>query len=527
MVTVNHTRLPLEVVQNIANQLVIHTPQAILKRGLAYFHEQHVKRIDVFGDQIRAAVTGSTTYHVETDATHFLLSSLCTCPYDGLCKHIAAVCFALYAEHGNPDALFNPQLPQLSTSTMNPIGATSTWLELWEFVTHQSRQLVLPPPSSWDFRPYAIAIERSVSALIAYGVELSLPQQQVFHLFVRMAVANRIVSDCHQAALANPYYGGYQLQEAIIYPLTTTFVDTFEELTDWNWAAFDAEVPSRIADMVRVILLDSSKLRLGFVRLYEVLWRKCSPGHALFAREVLAVDAELAHCSDEAYRRALVGAKEFLWLLQGQDEQLMASKEAELAERSEFAGAFIACKNLIRVLIDMEAWPRVHHWLAWLDAFMQNADTFEIQHYCEHWSVLARYQAVDETCIAVLRQNRQVAWYVYTRYLVQTERDKEWASYHLAAKDIPTDIDKEQLKTIEGRNLAVLLPLYHHGVEHCVQMKNRRDYKLAVRLLKKLAMYYKRTKQVEQWQWFIADFSKRYARYRALQEELKKGRLIV
>ncbi|MNT90218.1 hypothetical protein D3C72_2310820 [compost metagenome] len=56
--------------------------------------------------------------------------------------------------------------------------------------------------------------------------------------------------------------------------------------------------------------------------------------------------------------------------------------------------------------------------------------------------------------------------------------------------------------------------------------KNRHSYKAAVKLMKRLAKLYKKLKREERWEEFLEVFTSRNSRLRALQEELRKGKLI-
>ncbi|MNH35848.1 hypothetical protein D3C79_965770 [compost metagenome] len=71
-----------------------------------------------------------------------------------------------------------------------------------------------------------------------------------------------------------------------------------------------------------------------------------------------------------------------------------------------------------------------------------------------------------------------------------------------------------------------MLPFYHQAVERFVLEKNRHSYKAAVKLMKRLAKLYKKLKREERWEEFLEVFTSRNSRLRALQEELRKGKLI-
>lgn len=59
-----------------------------------------------------------------------------------------------------------------------------------------------------------------------------------------------------------------------------------------------------------------------------------------------------------------------------------------------------------------------------------------------------------------------------------------------------------------------------------IEERNRKSYRRAVRYLKKLRMLYKKLKRTNEWDVFIVQIASLHSRLRALQEELRKGKLI-
>lgn len=70
------------------------------------------------------------------------------------------------------------------------------------------------------------------------------------------------------------------------------------------------------------------------------------------------------------------------------------------------------------------------------------------------------------------------------------------------------------------------LPLYHLAAVEAIEERNRKSYRRAVRYLKKLRTLYKRLKRTDEWDAFIIHIANLHSRLRALQEELRKGKLI-
>jgi hypothetical protein len=110
----------------------------------------------------------------------------------------------------------------------------------------------------------------------------------------------------------------------------------------------------------------------------------------------------------------------------------------------------------------------------------------------------------------------------YERLLVETEAWERWVDYCLYSGFHPLQADKEAVKTIQKQNPELLLPLYHAGIEKFVALKNRESYRYAARLLGKLAKLYKKLKRLDDWHEYMRRFTIKYARLRALQEEIRK-----
>ena len=80
------------------NDFEKHIAPAILKRGRDYFNNGHVGELDENDNFWTAEVYGSDDYLVEIRLNEQgeIYKYTCDCPYDGIvCKHVAAVCFAI------------------------------------------------------------------------------------------------------------------------------------------------------------------------------------------------------------------------------------------------------------------------------------------------------------------------------------------------------------------------------------------------------------------------------------------------
>ncbi|WP_307438767.1 hypothetical protein [Paenibacillus sp. V4I3] len=114
----------------------------------------------------------------------------------------------------------------------------------------------------------------------------------------------------------------------------------------------------------------------------------------------------------------------------------------------------------------------------------------------------------------------------YSSFLLEKEEYKAWADLCLLLNLSPIHIASSELKIVEKADVRVLLPIYHYAAEECIHSKNRDAYRQAIKLLKKLAAAYKKLKQTPRFEDYVQQLSKQYSRYRAFQEELRKGKLI-
>ena len=110
-------------------------------------------------------------------------------------------------------------------------------------------------------------------------------------------------------------------------------------------------------------------------------------------------------------------------------------------------------------------------------------------------------------------------------YITKTALRSGWRSTALSVFQ-SLKIGQNALKDIAAAAPEALIPSYHREISGLVEQKNRSSYKEAVKQLKKLRTLYKKAKKQDVWNRFMEQFSARYKRLRAFQEELKKGKLI-
>lgn len=171
-------------------------------------------------------------------------------------------------------------------------------------------------------------------------------------------------------------------------------------------------------------------------------------------------------------------------------------------------------------------WTRLAYWLTELADVLRQQQS-NVQHYALYWEqVVAQLPEAESQMWIALEKLLPVGGRIYEEKLLAYGKWQLWMDYQLSAGNDPANYKVTELQPLENNAPEMLLPFYHQAVERHMAHKNRQGYKAAVKLLKRLAKLYKKMKQEPRWNEFIEQFAGRNSRLRALQEELRKGKLI-
>ncbi len=181
----------------------------------------------------------------------------------------------------------------------------------------------------------------------------------------------------------------------------------------------------------------------------------------------------------------------------------------------------------LQALSKSGAWPRLALWLETVGPWLSSYRKGSLEPYLVYWEKTVQHlpeaePRMWETLLRMLPYSSDI----YEQSLLTHGKWQQWMDYHLSAGREPADFRVSDLQPIEKHAPELLLPFYHQAVERNVLEKNRHSYKAAVRLLKRLDKLYKKLKQEDRWELFFTAFSRRHSRLRALQEELRKGKLL-
>jgi hypothetical protein len=516
-----------------------------LKRGFQYFKQNRVQTFSISEPRkMRAMVEGRENYGVYINLDSFP-GSYCDCPVDGPCKHIAAVLmYYADAQKRSVASLANAKAivsrPKAADTSAAPAGAggrsallkklsglipggtVAQWREYLQLLTAPLSHTVRNPQ-------YA---DRALAAIAEAKPQLPPAAGMLFKLHAHLFILETLLKPALPAAAAPAlgYSLGYytavavsELQSAVTglmkHPLPLA-----AEPGEWP------RVMDTLAYLRQEMLgeaRDRSRDQPYFSVCYDLLWRSWiapnTDGAALYSEELDALhqagqNLEIAHS-----RQSLLLAESRMYFLLSDDR---AAWE-RLRKASERTGIYPdELISFLPPLAEAGHWSRLAAWLAEIGPLLTSR-LYNLSHYAGYWKEAVRHNPENEpqmwdTLSGMLPLSREI----YEELLLDYGKWQDWMDYQLSSGQAPSDFRVSDLQPLEKNAPELLLPFYHQAVERFVLEKNRHSYKAAVKLMKRLAKLYKKLKREARWEEFLEAFTSRNSRLRALQEELRKGKLI-
>ncbi|MEJ8305855.1 hypothetical protein [Saccharibacillus sacchari] len=298
----------------------------------------------------------------------------------------------------------------------------------------------------------------------------------------------------------------------------------------------DAQVNERLNETIRLArrqMLTEDREQSAFSQAYYSLLRAwAAPLQATSPAERDDVyESELQYLMDEERelgrslnRQAWLGANAWSRFCLKQDDK------AKILLNEAADKPYFSLKKLPDFLVPLEEsqeWDRLIGWLETFGPLLERARA-GLADYGRLWDkMLIQRPEAEAIMWKTLGGMLPYASDFYEAKLLEHERWDDWMDVQLSTGAEPANFKVTDLAPIEKNAPEQLLPFYHQAVERFVEQRNRDGYKRAAKLLKRLEKLYKKLKREERWDVFMASFNARYGRLRALQEELKKGKLML
>ncbi|MCY9593413.1 SWIM zinc finger family protein [Paenibacillus chitinolyticus] len=524
--------LELQIPKNRMNYLIkqmqTHMDPEDMERGWLFHHKGRVSGVELVGGTVvHASVRGNDRYHTTIDLESFSAGD-CTCSFDKPCRHMAAVIFALYVPHGRPELLVQELKRAMTTKRKSAKNADR------ESKRRTSEPVPGGSPEDWhrffeaQYHGFSISHQYSFDLFVTSAFERfqafasGWPDgiRLLYDLHVNFFVMHRM--EQFFGDTKNSYLSGYHESNA-----KTAAADCLSRLD--RLLASPAlpvsvkEHPKRWTEALNrlaSLALQGKEGPNDWLYAYRAVWWALPKKAEWIKREKERLDKQLQEREESRRNRK-------------QDVLLVARAHFDLMENNADA-AFLRLEALhqrrardfilyMRRCHERAEWDILLSWLRWLAPTMQSAAQDDFRLLCQYWTDAAKHADADDEWVRIMETLLPRSYYVYTGYLLQTKRYRQWVDLQIANRIGPQNLYALELRSVEESDPSLLLPLYHQAVERSVLEKNRTSYKTAVRLLKKLHGYYTTLGRKREWETYINRLSDHFVRLRAFQEELEKG----
>lgn len=494
--------------------------EVTLSRGFQYFKQQYVTSLNITGNRVvQAKVTGSEDHKV-TLLLEQLSSSYCTCPVHTNCKHQAAVMMELADRLGYPASQIVNAKQHLLRAAATP-SAVSLLKELphmdvygWYEFMNQATSFVKP---GYDQGMYIEALRNQLSNVMKGPTPFTEMDLIYFELHQHLFILRKVIELSTLGSLAlNLSYTTYRLYDEV-----HAFLRQKATLFDFT---LSAERLKQTFSCLRQQLADEKGHKYLEYGLYTAMWKYwISPqpeANYWVSQELNAMEQQTPDMDSSS----LAAAKAFLYLHQAKSSEAWAALEASGTIAKAPASLLLPFLNL---LSSSGEWGALVDWLMRTASHFYGPMTKERLAYMGYWKEAVEHvPEAAEQLWNILEGMLPHSTPVIEDMLYERHNWKAWIEMQILLERDPFYHRVSVLQPIEKEAPELLLPFYHQAIEHYVALKNRQNYKAAVKLLKRLVKVYKKMKQIERWDHFFSRFMERNSRLRALHEELKKGKLL-
>jgi len=523
--------------QKILTYVARHYNETTINRGFQYYKQGRVQSLTVTGSFIEAKVVGSTGYTVKIHLDAFS-TNLCSCPIQNDCKHMIAVLLAFANLNERPvHALVNAKV----VSRMNKYVQTTPQAKLKLAMAEQAQianikeQAGRIPDMSiaeWHvfFEQFTKSMERYtrneqyVKEVLneLHLIQPALPEvmEQLYKLHTHLFVFNKLFEQSTGTAIG--YYT--QIAADMLYKsIGMIFTNKLSFSTETSY-----QYVIDTLTYLRSRMLTEPKNRKYYLQFYIQLWQhwiQPNLDHTkLYADELIHLRAANTELGEKLAKFPWKLALSLMHFYLSQDQEAWDL----LVDASNDDSIYLNdLTPIFHLLTELEKWSRTADWLATVGPLLNLMRHNHLNQYMLYWSqVIDHLPETEDRMIDTLGQMLPYSKKLYIDALTKHEKWSQWMDYHLSTGEEPLDFRLSILQPIEKNAPELLLPFYHQAVERYILLKNRADYKAAVKLLKRLSKLYRRLKLEGRFEQYLASLISRNSRLRALQEELQKGKLL-
>ncbi|MDM5196207.1 hypothetical protein QUG02_25015 [Bacillus hominis] len=510
--------------QQVADQEHVATARHLYRSGVVY-------NVDFDGYTLSGTVNAEGSVYSVHIPIRNVTESYCDCFAPTQCEHMLAVLLSAassFGQVGDVLTLFKnntkPSLPPIRTARQ--VLQSSAFEEMdyksWqtyfenEYESFKKEQARLTYKQMYFlmslFTDFYTKLERKAPRIVAI--------HELFKLHAALYCFQKLLEEIQEFE-ANKLYSYHQPVNVV-----RLFVDKVESIVrDLKTEAIPEEskpILQETARLVHEVFFSTDAYTQERFFIYRHLW-----GELLRTEEQLQEEEKRIDTKINPLSKAL--ASSHLLFLNNEDLSAMESLKKQPA--SVVSLYFYWLEELLSAM----QWDRAKSWLSFTykqvkETIMEQENTVFIQDIVRLFVMMYETYATHTNEQAglemILQELLPYSFTNYEQYVLAKKQYHAWTELQLLYGFEVIELLKEPLKDIEKEAPEAALPLYHHAAMEAIEERNRKSYKRAVRYLKKLRMLYKRLKRTDEWDAFIIHIANLHSRLRALQEELRRGKLI-
>ncbi|PEF72917.1 hypothetical protein CON94_23760 [Bacillus pseudomycoides] len=510
--------------QQVADQEHVATARHLYRSGLVY-------NVDFDGYTLSGTVDAEGNVYSVHIPIRNIAESYCDCFAPTQCEHMLAVLLSAassFGQVGEVLTLFKnktkPSLPPIRTArqVLQSSAFEETDFTSWhayfesEYDAFKKEQTRLSYRQMYFlmsiFTDFYMKLERKAPRVVAI--------HELFKLHGALFCFQKLLEEILDFE-TNKTYSYHQPINVV-----RLFVDKVESLVrDLKSESIPAEcepILQETSRQVHDIFFSTDSYTQERFFIYRHIWGELLAEKSWIQEEEKRIDAKMNPLS-----KAL--ASSHLFFLKEEDHLAMVLLETQPAQ---VVGLYF---DWLEDLLSTMQWERAKNWLSFTykqvkKTMNDQADPLFVKDIVRLFVMMYETYATHTNEQAglemILQELLPYSFTNYEQYVLAKKQYHAWTELHLLYGFEAIELLKEPLKEIEKEAPEAALPLYHLATMQAIEERNRKSYRRAVRYLKKLRMLYKRLKRTDEWHIFIVQIANLYSRLRALQEELRKGKLI-
>ena len=525
-----------------------HFGEVTISRGFQYFKRGRVVKLTLPSERlVKTVVEGGDLYHVSIHLDAFP-SSRCDCPVGYYCKHMFASILRYADMHNrsihtliNAKSVAGADAPKARSSSYNEakqLAAKKAADDLAQ-LQKQAKNIAALSVKEWH-EWFALAtaplmqssrntqfINDALAAIYRHKPSLPAVVDAFFLLHAHLYVLGKLTKQPQDLSGYMYSYLAFHTHHAAS-DLQGKIAQRIVQMAEAAALPDNAARARQTLVYLRSEMLAETNDNHYYLQIYLQVWKLWfvprAEASSACEDEIARIDEAPDASADSPPSLALNVARAALRTFQGKDEEAWRLLRS-IDERTDIPETFLL--ELLDYLAHIGSWLRLADWLSEVAPLLNLRRASSVRAYSEYWELAVRRlpeagPRMWDCLVSLLPHTREL----YEAKLLETGQWRRWMDFQMSMGSDPLEFRVTDLAPIEKNAPEALLPFYHHAVERYVLHKNRDGYKTAVKLLKRLAKLYKKLKREARWEEFLDAFVGRHSRLRALQEELRKGKLL-